>query len=200
MYFIILWWNDARISKIIVQKCWKILILIYFIILWWNDVRISKTIVEIFWKIMILLYSIILWWKVVRISKITVEKEKVYFRSQILECPSIGEYWNIFGVPVLPENVIFMFYRTCWCYSEAYNTGTQKWSSIVQCSCTSIWDLKFTFSDFNSYYYFVMKWCEDFKHHFCKFWKGLIFMYSFYYYGEMMWGFLKSLSKNLEKC
>ena len=32
--------------------------------------------------------------------------EKVYFRSQILECPSIGEYWNIFGIPVLPENVI----------------------------------------------------------------------------------------------
>ena len=29
--------------------------------------------------------------------------EKVYFRSQILERPSIGEYWNIFGVPVLPE-------------------------------------------------------------------------------------------------
>ena len=33
-----------------------------------------------------------------------------------------------------------------WCYSEAYNTGTQKWSSIVQYSCTSIWDLKYTFS------------------------------------------------------
>ena len=32
--------------------------------------------------------------------------EKVYFRSQILERPSIGEYWNISGVPVLPENVI----------------------------------------------------------------------------------------------
>ena len=29
--------------------------------------------------------------------------EKVYFRSQILERPSIGEYWNISGVPVLPE-------------------------------------------------------------------------------------------------
>ena len=58
--------------------------------------------------------------------------EKVYFRSQILERPSIGEYWNIFGVPVLPENVIFTFFRTCWCYTEAYNTGTQKWSSIVQ--------------------------------------------------------------------
>ena len=43
-----------------------------------------------------------------------------------------GEYWNIFGVPVFPENVIFTFFRTCWCYSEAYNTGTQKWSSIVQ--------------------------------------------------------------------
>ena len=27
--------------------------------------------------------------------------EKVYFRSQILERPSIGEYCNIFGVPVL---------------------------------------------------------------------------------------------------
>ena len=64
--------------------------------------------------------------------------EKVYFRSQILEHPSIGEYWNISGVPVLSENVIFMFFRTCWCYSEAYNTGMRKWSSIVQYSCTSI--------------------------------------------------------------
>ena len=72
--------------------------------------------------------------------------EKVYFRSQILERPSIGESWNIFNVPVLPESVIFMFFRTCWCYSEAYNSGTQKWSSIVQYSCTSIWDLKYTFS------------------------------------------------------
>ena len=60
--------------------------------------------------------------------------------------PSIGEYWNIFGVPVLQENVIFMFFKTSWCYSEAYNTGMQKWSSIVQYSCTSIWDLKYTFS------------------------------------------------------
>ena len=74
------------------------------------------------------------------------ELEKVYFRSQILERPSIGEYWNIFNVPVLPENVIFTFFRTCWCYSEAYNTGTEKWSSIVQYSCTSIWDFKYTFS------------------------------------------------------
>ena len=72
--------------------------------------------------------------------------EKVYFRSQILVRPSIGEYWNIFRVPVLPENVICTFFRTCWCYSEAYNIGTQKWSSIVQYSCTSIWDLKYTFS------------------------------------------------------
>ena len=39
--------------------------------------------------------------------------EKVYLRSQILECPSIGEYRNISGVPVLPENVIFMFFRMC---------------------------------------------------------------------------------------
>ena len=27
--------------------------------------------------------------------------EKVYFRSQILERPSIDEYWNISGLPVL---------------------------------------------------------------------------------------------------
>ena len=68
--------------------------------------------------------------------------EKVCYRSQILERPSIGEYWNISGLPVLPENVILTFFRTCWCYSEAYNTGTLKWSSIVQYSCTNIWDLK----------------------------------------------------------
>ena len=73
--------------------------------------------------------------------------EKVYFRSQILERPSIGEYWKISCVPVLPENVIFTFFWMCWCYSEAFNTGMQKWSSIVQYSCTSIWDLKYTFSD-----------------------------------------------------
>ena len=76
-------------------------------------------------------------------------REQVYFRSQILERPSVVEYWSIFGVPVLPENVIFTFFRTCWCYSKAYNTGTQKWSSIVQYSCTSIWDLKYTFSSIN---------------------------------------------------
>ena len=39
-------------------------------------------------------------------------EEKVYFRSQILECPSIGQYRNIFGVPVLPENVIVTFFKT----------------------------------------------------------------------------------------
>ena len=73
--------------------------------------------------------------------------EKVNFRSQILERPSIGEYWNICGVPVLSGNVIFTFFRTCWCCSEAYNTGMKKWSSIAQYSCTSIWDFKYTFSD-----------------------------------------------------
>ena len=73
--------------------------------------------------------------------------EKVYFRSQILERPSIGEYLNISGVPVLPENEIFMFFRMCWWHPEANNTRTQKWSSIVQYSCTSIWDL-YAFSKF----------------------------------------------------
>ena len=37
--------------------------------------------------------------------------EKVYVRSQILERRSIGEYWNISGVPVLPENVIFTSFK-----------------------------------------------------------------------------------------
>ena len=50
---------------------------------------------------------------------------KVYLRSQILECPSIGEYWNISSVPVLLENVMCLFFRTC--YKKAKNTGTQKW-------------------------------------------------------------------------
>ena len=80
------------------------------------------------------------------LTKVITNLEKVNFRSQILERPSIGEYWNTFGVPALPENVTFMFFRMCWCYSEAYNTGMQKWFSIVQYSCTSIWDLKYTFS------------------------------------------------------
>ena len=53
------------------------------------------------------------------------KKEKVYFRSQILECSNIGEYWNICGVPVFPKNVIITFLRTCWCYAEAQNTGAQ---------------------------------------------------------------------------
>ena len=72
--------------------------------------------------------------------------EKVYFRSQILGCPSIGEYWNISGVPVLPENVILTFFRKYWWHPEANNTRMKKWSSTVQYSCASIWDLKYTFS------------------------------------------------------
>ena len=39
--------------------------------------------------------------------------EKVYFRSQILEHPSIDQCWNISGVPVLPKNVICMFFNIC---------------------------------------------------------------------------------------
>ena len=48
------------------------------------------------------------------------------------EHPSIGGYWNISGAPVLLENVIFTFFRTCLCYPKAYNTGMQKWCSIIQ--------------------------------------------------------------------
>ena len=63
--------------------------------------------------------------------------EKVYCRSQMLERPSIGKNWNISGVPVLLENVIFTFSKTCQYYKEAHNTATQKRSSIAQYSCTS---------------------------------------------------------------
>ena len=55
-----------------------------------------------------------------------------------LESPSIGEYWNISGVLVLPKNVIFVFFRTCWWHPEANNTGTPKWFSIDQYLCTLI--------------------------------------------------------------
>ena len=41
------------------------------------------------------------------------KKGKVYLRSQILKHPSIGEYWDTYGVPVLPESVIFTLFRTC---------------------------------------------------------------------------------------
>ena len=42
--------------------------------------------------------------------------ETVYLRSKILEGPSIGKYWYISGVLVLPENEIFTFFRMCWLY------------------------------------------------------------------------------------
>ena len=83
---------------------------------------------------------------IIFVAKLFQHWEKVYFRSQILERPSIGQYWNISGVPSLLENMIFTFFRKCWCYSEFCNTGTQKWSSIVQFLCTSIWDLNILFS------------------------------------------------------
>ena len=42
------------------------------------------------------------------------QRKKEHFRTQILECSSIDEYWNIFGFPVLPKKVIFTFFRMCW--------------------------------------------------------------------------------------
>ena len=41
----------------------------------------------------------------------------------------------------------------CWWYPEANNTRTQKWSSIVQYSYTSIWDLKYTFSKWKAFWH-----------------------------------------------
>ena len=42
------------------------------------------------------------------------------------------EYRVISGVPVLRDNVIFMFFRKCLCYQERDITGTQKCSGIFQ--------------------------------------------------------------------
>ena len=39
---------------------------------------------------------------------------------------------------------------------KADNTGMQNWSSIDQCSCTSIWDLKYTFFP-KEYIYLIAK-------------------------------------------
>ena len=70
---------------------------------------------------------------------------KVYFWSQILDCLSIGECWNISGVLVLPENVMFTSLEHASAI-QAHNTGKQKCSRVVQYMCTSIWDLKYAFS------------------------------------------------------
>ena len=50
----------------------------------------------------------------------------------VLKVPDTGtsQYWWIFGVPVLPENVIFTFFRKCYCYPEAHSTGMQKCDQI----------------------------------------------------------------------
>ena len=61
---------------------------------------------------------------------------EVYFRSQKLKHPSIGEYWNISGVPVLPENVII--FRKCWCYPEANNTEMHKNSLVLSTTCVPV--------------------------------------------------------------
>ena len=84
------------------------------------------------------------------------------FGKSILEVPDTGtsQYWWILEhfwctSIILPENMIFTFFRTCRCYSEAFNTGMQEWSSIVQYSCTRIWDLKYTFS--KDFFFFLSK-------------------------------------------
>ena len=70
---------------------------------------------------------------------------KVYLRSQILDRPSINEYWHISGVPVLPENVILTFFRMCRCYPEAHNTGIQNGPIL---SKTRVPAVSGTFSEF----------------------------------------------------
>ena len=75
----------------------------------------------------------------------------------ILQVPDTGtfQYWWIlehFWCNSMLETMIFTFFRTCWRYAQTYNTGMQKWSSIVQYSCTSIWDLKYTFSHLHIQY------------------------------------------------
>ena len=54
---------------------------------------------------------------------------------------------------VLPGNVIFKVLRECWQYSEANNTGMQKWSSIVQYTYQC---LKLEIYFFFSYFYTII--------------------------------------------
>ena len=53
-YVFYLWWNDVRISKIIVENFWKILIFMYCIVLWLNDMRISQIFLESFETVLFL--------------------------------------------------------------------------------------------------------------------------------------------------
>ena len=40
-------------------------------------------------------------------------QKKVFLGPRYWNPPSIGEYWNISGLPVLPENVTFRFFKMC---------------------------------------------------------------------------------------
>ena len=55
-------------------------------------------------------------------------------------------YGNIFGVIVLPENVIFTFLGAAAVIKKFTILERKKWSSIVQYSCTSIRNFKYNFS------------------------------------------------------
>ena len=69
---------------------------------------------------------------------------KTILWKSILQVPDTGmsQYWwileHFWRTSILFENVKFTFFRKCWCYPEAHNTGIQKWSSFVQYSCISI--------------------------------------------------------------
>ena len=108
-------WISRRSSKLCNEKvqwrCW------FFGI--FTKVRLNNL-----W-ISVRTYGLQAWQILVSCGWTSVKSVKGFYRSQILECPSIGEYWNISGVPVLPETVIFMFFRTCCRCSEGNNnTGT----------------------------------------------------------------------------
>ena len=66
--------------------------------------------------------------------------EKICFRSQILEGSSIGKYWNIFGVPVLPKNLIL---RLLYSVVQKYTGILTKFYSPIA------FDEKVTFFGFN---------------------------------------------------
>ena len=53
---------------------------------------------------------------------------KDVLQISLLEHPSISEYWEVSGVPVLPKNVVFMFIRRCWCYADGHRLECRKWS------------------------------------------------------------------------
>ena len=78
--------------------------------------------------------------------KIYSSVQKVYFKSQILKCPSIDEYRSILVHQYCPVNVYLYGLEQAIFIHKLSNTQTEIWSSIVQYTQSSILESKCTLS------------------------------------------------------